>query len=59
MNEGSLKLVKRSKVRLRADRKSIMTELPRDAEESFNRNNFRPAFRVIKKLSSVPALGGF
>ena len=32
-----------------------MSELARAAEEGFNMNNLRPAYRAIKRLSSVPA----
>ena len=32
-----------------------MSELAREAEDGFNRNNLRPAYRATKRLSSVPA----
>ena len=32
-----------------------MSKLAREAEDGFNRNNLRPAYRAIKRLSSVPA----
>ena len=43
----------RSKFQLRADRERVAWE----AEASFSRNNLQPAFREIKRLSSVPAKG--
>ena len=48
--------MKRIKVRLRADRERDASELAREAEYGFNRDNLRPTFRAIKRLSSVLAL---
>ena len=50
-------LVKRNKAQLWADRERVVSELAREAEDGFNRNNLRPAYRAIKRLSSVPIKG--
>ena len=41
-------LVKRNMAQLRADRERVVSELAREAEDGFNRNNLRPAYRAIK-----------
>ena len=48
-------LLKRNMAQLQADRERVVSELAREVEDGFNRNNLRPAYRVIKRLSSVPA----
>ena len=48
-------LVKRNKAQLRAVRERVVSELAGEAEDGFNRNDLRPAYRAIKRLSSVPA----
>ena len=50
-------LVRRCRVQLRVDRERVASELAREAEDGFNRNNLRPAFRAIKRLSSVSTPG--
>ena len=47
--------MKRNKAQLRAGRERAVSELAREAEDGFNRNDLRPAYRAIKRLSSVPA----
>ena len=48
-------LVRRSKAQLRTNKERVVSELVRETEDGFNRNNLRPAYRAIKRLSSVPA----
>ena len=45
----------RSNAQLWAGRERAVSELAREAEDGFNRNDLRPAYRAIKRLSSVPA----
>ena len=49
--------MKKCRVELRIDCEKVASELARETEEGFNRNNLRSTFRVIKWLSSVPAPG--
>ena len=45
----------KSKVQLRAASERVAGELVREGEDGFNRKTLRPAIRVIKRVSSMPA----